>query len=205
MYGMEGMSQPTAPSQAYVGEYRGTGQEYARGYAAAPYSAEAESMDEGQYNGASDSNGYSYAYRPPDCYPAEETSNMVASPSGDTGIYYDIGCNGASANPVTNRTPEYAPSGKPPPQQQQQPPYQQAPNSYYEMQNGTASNAAASYNPSPEHYNGQSSSDTDLNLNSFYYGDSNGYSGPGSCGSNEFSFLTNIANEYAAPEYYQLS
>lgn len=208
MYGMEGMSQPTAPSQAYVGEYRGTGQEYGRGYAAAPYSAEAESIEEGQYNGASDSNGYSYAYRAPDCYPTEETSNMVASPSGDTGIYYDIGCNGASANPATNRTPEYVPSGKPPPQQQQQqqqPPYQQAPSSYYEMQNGTASNAATGYNPSPEHYNGQSSSDTDLNFNSFYYGDSNGYSGPGSCGSNEFSFLTNIANEYTAPEYYQLS
>ncbi|KAH8024020.1 hypothetical protein HPB51_020778 [Rhipicephalus microplus] len=206
MYGMEGMNQATASTQGYVGEYRGAGQEYGRvGYGAAPYNSEAESIEEGQYNGPSDGSGYPYGYRTSECYPTDEASNMVASPSGDTGMYYDITCNGSSLNPATSRTPEYAPpTGK---QQQQQPqqPYQQAPGNYYEMQNGTASNAATSYNPSPEHYNGQSSSDTDLNFNSFYYGDSNGYSGPGSCGSNEFSFLTNIANEYAAPEYYQLS
>ncbi|XP_075749753.1 homeobox proposcipedia isoform X2 [Rhipicephalus microplus] len=206
MYGMEGMNQATASTQGYVGEYRGAGQEYGRvGYGAAPYNSEAESIEEGQYNGPSDGSGYPYGYRTSECYPTDEASNMVASPSGDTGMYYDITCNGSSSNPATSRTPEYAPpTGK---QQQQQPqqPYQQAPGNYYEMQNGTASNAATSYNPSPEHYNGQSSSDTDLNFNSFYYGDSNGYSGPGSCGSNEFSFLTNIANEYAAPEYYQLS
>ncbi|XP_049271692.1 homeotic protein proboscipedia isoform X2 [Rhipicephalus sanguineus] len=206
MYGMEGMNQATASTQGYVGEYRGAGQEYGRvGYGAAPYSSEAESIEEGQYNGPSDGSGYPYGYRASECYPTDEGSNMVASPSGDSGMYYDITCNGSSSNPATSRTPEYAPPSTKQQQQQPQQPYQQAPGSYYEMQNGTASNTATSYNPSPEHYNGQSSSDTDLNFNSFYYGDSNGYSGPGSCGSNEFSFLTNIANEYAAPEYYQLS
>ncbi|XP_077483688.1 homeobox proposcipedia isoform X2 [Amblyomma americanum] len=206
MYAMEGMNHAAASAQGYASEYRDASQEYGRGYAAPSYNSEAESIEEGQYSAASDNNGYSYSYRASDCYSTDEASNMVASPSGDSGMYYDIACNGSSSNPATNRTPEYASTAKQQQQPQQQQPYQQATGNYYEMQNGTATSAATAYNPSPEHYNGQSSSDTDLNFNNFYYGgDSNGYSGPGSCGSNEFSFLTNIANEYTAPEYYQLS
>ncbi|CAN7982826.1 unnamed protein product [Ixodes hexagonus] len=189
-------TQTSVSAHGYVGEYRNSSQDYGRNYNAS-YATETESMEEGQYNGVSGTNGYSYNYRATDCYSGEDTTSMVSSPSGDSGMYYDIACNSAPASSATSvRTPEYSATAT---KQQQY----QGSGGYFEMQNGVAS-APSNYNPSPEHYNGQSSSDTDLNFNSFYY-DSNGYSGPGSCGSNEFSFLTNIANEYTAPEYYQLS
>ncbi|XP_040076348.1 homeotic protein proboscipedia isoform X2 [Ixodes scapularis] len=198
MYSMEGMNQTSVSAHGYVGEYRNSSQDYGRNYGASYATSDTENMDEGQYNGVSGTNGYNYNYRATECYSAEDTTSMVSSPSGDSGMYYDIACNGTPASNASSvRTPEYSATAA---KQQQY----QGSGGYFEMQNGTANAPSNNYNPSPEHYNGQSSSDTDLNFNSFYY-DSNGYSGPGSCGSNEFSFLTNIANEYTAPEYYQLS
>ncbi|XP_064471851.1 homeotic protein proboscipedia-like isoform X2 [Ornithodoros turicata] len=198
MYGMDGMNSTTSP-QTYMGDYRGNSQDYNRTYGSG-YPTENGSMEDSPYrmNSVNGNNGYNYSYSSEDCYSSEESHNM-SHQNGDSSMYYDMTNSSGSA---TTRTSDYNSSGGKPQQQQHQ--AYQSQNNYYDVQQNGVASSTPNYNPSPEHFNGQSSSDSDINFNNFYY-DSNGYSGPASCGSNEFSFLTNIANEYATPEYYQLS
>lgn len=73
---------------------------------------------------------------------------------------------------------------------------------YYELQNATSDvPGMAEYHTSPERYNGQAT-ENDFNYNC--YGETDCYSSATTGSTSDFNFL-NIANDYGAPEYYQLS
>lgn len=189
-YPVEQMSNQTlSPSpHPYLQDYRGQTPEYnSRNYA--NYEA---LQTEDHYNNMASAGNTEFCYA---SYRNEYTGEDMM-PSGQN-MYYDM--NQSSGN----RIPDYSATA---PKQTLQT------SNYYEMNNVADTAAMSNYtnpNMTSEQYNGQCTDSGDLNYNYNNYYDNGSYNNNTnnnmqSSGTNDFNFL-NIANDYSAPEYYQLS
>ncbi|XP_013786746.1 paired box protein Pax-6-like [Limulus polyphemus] len=125
-----------------------------------------------------------------DSYRAGDDTRNFVSPNGPS-VYCDL------SNSSENRTPDCSATA---------PKQHFSSNPTFCDPTGSVGDTAniSSYNPSPDLYNGQCSTNSELSFNYSGYYESRNY-GESPCGTIQFNFFSSSGNDYAVPEYYQLS
>ncbi|XP_076335871.1 uncharacterized protein LOC143239023 [Tachypleus tridentatus] len=183
---------PSLAPHPYMHDYRGHSSDY-RHYGNYNHDTSAlNGSDSYLSNGMNNSaNSLPYCYDPyrVDGCMADDEKNY-SSANGQS-VYCDL------SNSSGNRVPDYSATA---PKQT----FSSTP-AFYEPTGSVGDTAnIPSYNPSPDQYNGQCSTDSELSFNYSGFYDSGNY-GESSCGTTQFNFLNNVTNEFSTPEYYQLT